>query len=126
MKKVFITFSLLALTFLISGCGCSKKNLTLECSSGLDEYNEKKYVEAEFEDGFLKKQVIEIVTVFDDEVIANRFYEMYKDSEVYDVSINKLEVVLKQNVDNFSTDDVFKYDNFYKSMIDKNFECKKK
>lgn len=32
MKKVFITFSLLVLTFLISGCGCSKKNLkTVTC-----------------------------------------------------------------------------------------------
>ena len=42
MKKVFITFSLLVLTFLISGCGCSKKNLktvTCKMEKEFDEYN---------------------------------------------------------------------------------------
>lgn len=42
MKKVFITFSLLVLTFLISGCGCSKKNLkTVTCKMEKSDSNYK-------------------------------------------------------------------------------------
>ncbi len=46
MKKVFITFSLLALTFLISGCGCSKKNLkTVTCNKNIKFDTHDYYVE---------------------------------------------------------------------------------
>ena len=126
MKKILIVVNLMIIAFAMSGCGCNKKNKILQCTSELDEYNEKKYVEAKFEDDYLVSQSIETTTVFDSEINATRFYEMYKDSDMYETSINGLEVTLKQNADNSSTDDIFKYDNFYNSMIENNFKCKKK
>ena len=57
---------------------------------------------------------------------ANRFFEMYKDSDDYVVLKNGLEVSLEQTVENDSTDDIFKYENFYNSMLENNFKCKNK
>ena len=126
MKKIIITINLILATLLISGCGCSKKEKILDCTSDLDEYSEKKHVEAKFENEFLKTQTIETTTVFDNESYANSFYEMYKDSDIYEVSINGFEVTLKQIFETDSTDDIFKYDNFYNSMLENGFKCKKK
>lgn len=126
MKKVLVTLNLLLALLLVTGCGCSKKQKILDCTSELDEYGEKKHVEAKFEDNYLKTQVIETITVFDEELYANRFYEMYKDSDTYEVSINGLEVTLKQTIETTSTEDIFKYDNFYNSMLENGFKCENK
>ena len=44
----------------------------------------------------------------------------------YVVLKNGLEVSLEQTVENDSTDDIFKYENFYNSMLENNFKCKNK
>lgn len=126
MKKILIAVNLILVTLIVSGCGCSKKEKVLECSSELDEYGEKKIIYATFENNYLKNQKIETITVFDDEMYANRFFEMYKDSDDYVVLKNGLEVSLEQTVENDSTDDIFKYENFYNSMLENNFKCKNK
>lgn len=126
MKKILIAVNLILVTLIVSGCGCSKKEKVLECSSELDEYGEKKIICATFENNYLKNQKIETITVFGDEMYANRFFEMYKDSDDYVVLKNGLEVSLEQTVENDSTDDIFKYENFYNSMLENNFKCKNK
>lgn len=126
MKKILIAVNLILVTLIVSGCGCSKKEKVLECSSELDEYGEKKIIYATFKNNYLKNQKIETITVFDDEMYANRFFEMYKDSDDYVVLKNGLEVSLEQTVENDSTDDIFKYENFYNSMLENNFKCKNK
>lgn len=126
MKKILIAINLILVTLIVSGCGCSKKEKVLECSSELDEYGEKKIIYATFENNYLKNQKIETITVFGDEMYANRFFEMYKDSDDYVVLKNGLEVSLEQTVENDSTDDIFKYENFYNSMLENNFKCKNK
>ncbi len=126
MKKILIAVNLILVTLIVSGCGCSKKEKVLECSSELDEYGEKKIIYATFENNYLKNQKIETITVFGDEMYANRFFEMYKDSDDYVVLKNGLEVSLEQTVENDSTDDIFKYENFYNSMLENNFKCKNK
>ena len=126
MKKNLIVVSLILVTLIVSGCGCNKKEKVLECSSELDEYGEKKIIYATFENNYLKNQKIETITVFGDEMYANRFFEMYKDSDDYVVLKNGLEVSLEQTVENDSTDDIFKYENFYNSMLENNFKCKNK
>ena len=126
MKKILIAVNLILVTLIVSGCGCCKKEKVLECSSELDEYGEKKIIYATFENNYLKNQKIETITVFGDEMYANRFFEMYKDSDDYVVLKNGLEVSLEQTVENDSTDDIFKYENFYNSMLENNFKCKNK
>lgn len=125
MKKIMILGVVICSLF-ITGCGCSKKEKKLECSSDIDEYNEKKKVSATFENDYLKTENVETITVFEDEISANRFYEMYKDSEIFEVNLNGNEVSLKQTVENDSENEIFKYDRFYEDLINQGFTCEKK
>ena len=127
MKKKFI-IALLFCTVLITGCGCGKKEnkKTLVCNSELDEYNEKKVVTTIFEDDFLISEKIEIVIVFEKEEYAKQYYDMYKDSETEEISLDGKNVVIKQEESNESKNQIFEYNNFYNRMIEDGYSCELK
>lgn len=129
MKKVFITFSLLALTFLISGCGCSKKNLkTVTCKMEKEfdeyridstiniEYDEKKEEMLLFEEqSFLTSDIQEVREKFknvNDDVYKS--YGNYYESFIED---NKAYMNIKIDFNKITVDEFLKLDSINSDYI---------
>lgn len=127
MKKIIIFINLILLSLLISGCGCSKKEeekmMNLKCSSDINEYGEKNIVTAEFKNNFLVSEKIETIVEFTDEILAQRYYDMYKDNERYKVSLDGMTVTYYLEIENDSTEDIFEYNNFRNNLIDNGYNC---
>ena len=123
MKKIII-LSLICCTLFITGCGCEKKNeKTIECISEINDFGEKNIVTAKFKDDLLVYEKIDTIVELADENQAQQYYEMYKDNELYDATLDGKTVSYTIETEHDSDDDIFKYDNFYKEMENDGYKC---
>lgn len=122
MKKVFITFSLLVLTFLISGCGCSKKNneKKIVCNSETSEGTAN--VELYFRDGYLIKQHSKLVTEFSNAELAQSYYnDLIAYGETLTLDGNTVYSTSTYSYD--SSDENYLEQNVREKYINEGFNC---
>lgn len=125
MKKTLVILNLVILSLFISGCGCSKKEETteLKCVSETNEYGEKNVVTAQFKENFLVYEKVETIVDLKDEVLAQRYYDMYKDNDSYKATLDGTTVTYYLETENDSTEDIFEYNKFRENLINDNYTC---
>lgn len=124
MKKNIIIVMALCVLF-ITGCGCDKKTKeeTLKCVSEMNEYGEKNIVTAKFADDYLVSEEVETIIEFENEILAQRYYDMYKDNERYNVTLDGNTVTNILQVKNDSKDDIYKIEQFKDDLVKNGYVC---
>ncbi len=124
MKKTILV-SLTIASLFMTGCGCGKKDkiTKLKCTSDFDEYGESNVVTATFKNNYLIDETVETIIEFDDELLAERFYEMYKDNDEVKTSLNGTTVSYTIDAEYDYDSKAFDYDSFYKKIEDDGYSC---
>lgn len=126
MKKIAIINIIFCILF-VTGCGCEKKEelktTQLKCTSEMNDYGEKNTVEAKFQNEFLIYEKVETIIEFENETLAQRYYDMYKENSDYKTVLDGNSVSTIIEIENDSKDNIFKYDEFRKNLINNGYTC---
>ena len=107
MKKIMIAINLMIIMFIISGCGCSKRNTNerkITCTYSDDNVNDT--FTMYFEDDIAKYFDSKKIYIFETEEEANEVASQFQN---LDVNIEKNKIIVESHYD-YNDDEVLKYD----------------
>lgn len=103
MKKILIAVNLILVTLIVSGCGCSKKEKVLECSSNRENYAISLYFKADSNNKITYFEKKEQISNYNPDLLEN-----YKNNLIFlknwDDSIDFYDYEYEINDDVISTD----------------------
>ena len=108
MKKIMIAINLMIIMFIISSCGCSKKNTNerkITCTYSDDNVNDT--FTMYFEDDIAKYFDSKKIYIFETEEEANEVATQFQN---LDVNIEKNKISVESHYDYNDDDEVLKYD----------------
>lgn len=102
MKKVLVTLNLLLALFLVSGCGCSKKQKIIECSSSKENYEVKLLFKADSDNKILYFKKTELLSEVDSDSLE-KYQNIMNFMKNWDESIDNYDYNYEINEESIST-----------------------